>query len=133
MYFLFENNNVTTNTNKNKLEIIKGTVKEKYQLILKKFIIKKYENTIENANEEMIIGMNKIKDSNIINLIIFDFSRPRILKTIFWYTFRFPITLTALEITISPIRITKPEINMLTINNLFRKLFVLFMYSDTLI
>mgnify|MGYP001232059756 FL=1 len=41
MYFLFENNNVTTNTNKNKLEIIKGTVKEKYQLILKKFIIKK--------------------------------------------------------------------------------------------
>ena len=133
MYFLFENNNVTTNTNKNKLEIIKGTVKEKYQLILKKFIIKKYENTIENANEEMIIGMNKIKDSNIINLIIFDFSRPRILKTIFWYTFRFPITLTALEITISPIRITKPEIKMLTINNLFRKLFVLFMYSDTLI
>ena len=71
MYFLFENNNVTTNTNKNKLEIIKGTVKEKYQLILKKFIIKKQENAIENTNEEMIIGINKIKDSNIINLIIF--------------------------------------------------------------
>ena len=83
MYFLFENNNVTTNTNKNKLEIIKGTVKEKYQLILKKFIIKKQENAIENTNEEMIIGINKIKDSNIINLIIFDLSRPRILKTIF--------------------------------------------------
>ena len=31
MYFLFETNNVVTSTNKNKLDIIKGTLKEKYQ------------------------------------------------------------------------------------------------------
>ena len=57
MYFLFETNNVNTNTSKNKQEITKGTIEEKYQLILKKPVIKKYENVIENINEDMIMGM----------------------------------------------------------------------------
>jgi len=83
MYFLFETNNVDTSTNKNKLDIIKGTLKEKYQSILKKLVIKKYENILENINDDIIIGINNIKDSKIINLIIFDFSSPRILKTKF--------------------------------------------------
>ena len=47
MYFLFEKNSVNTSTNKNKFEIIKGTVGEKYQLIFKKFLTKIYENEIE--------------------------------------------------------------------------------------
>ena len=42
MYFLFEINNVNKSTNKNKLEIIKGTIAEKYQLILKTLVIQKY-------------------------------------------------------------------------------------------
>ena len=70
-------------TNKNKLEIIKGTEKEKYQLISKNLITKKYENVIENINEKKIIGINSIADSKIINLIILDFSKPKILKTRF--------------------------------------------------
>ena len=82
-YFLFETNNVISNTNKNKIEIINGIIKEKYQLILKKFTIKKYENEIEKANEDIIIGINRINDSKIINLKIFDFSKPKILKTRF--------------------------------------------------
>ena len=126
-YFLFETSNVTINTNKNNVEIINGIIKEKYQLILKKFTTKKYENEIENNKEEISIGINRIKDSKIINLIIFDFSKPRILKIRFWKTFRFPITLTALDITISPIKITKADIKMLAINNLLKKSFVLFM------
>ena len=40
----------------------------KYQSILKKFVIKKYENNIENINEEIIIGINNIRVSNIIIL-----------------------------------------------------------------
>ena len=83
MYFLFETNNVNTNTSKNKQEITKGTIEEKYQLILKKPVIKKYVNVMENINEDMIIGIKSIKDSNIINLMMFDFSKPRILKTRF--------------------------------------------------
>ena len=79
------------------------------------------------------MGINSIRDSKIINLIIFDFSKPRILKTRFWYNFKFPITLTAFEITISPIIITTQEIKMLTTNNLFKNNFVLLIYSDTLI
>ena len=126
MYFLFEKNSVNTSTNKNKFEIIKGTVGEKYQLIFKKFLTKIYENEIENINEEVIIGINRINDSKIINLIILDFSKPKILKTRFWYTLRFPITLTALDITIKPIKTTTPEIKILTINNLLKKSFVFF-------
>ena len=83
MYFLFEKNSVSASTNKNKFEIIKGTIGEKYQLIFKKFLTKIYENEIENINEEVIIGINKISDSKIINLIILDFSKPKILKTRF--------------------------------------------------
>ena len=82
-YFLFETNNVISNTNKNKVEIKIGIIKEKYQLILKKFTIKKYENEIENANEDIIIGINRINDSKIINLKRLDFSKPKILKTRF--------------------------------------------------
>lgn len=126
MYFLFEKNSVNTSTNKNKFEIIKGTIGEKYQLIFKKFLTKIYENEIENINEEVIIGINRINDSKIINLIILDFSKPKILKTRFWYTLRFPITLTALDITIKPIKTTTPEIKILTINNLLKKSFVFF-------
>jgi len=126
MYFLFEKNSVNTSTNKNKFEIIKGTTGEKYQLIFKKFLTKIYENEIENINEEVIIGINRINDSKIINLIILDFSKPKILKTRFWYTLRFPITLTALDITIKPIKTTTPEIKILTINNLLKKSFVFF-------
>ena len=83
MYFLFEINNVNKSTNKNKLEIIKGTIEEKCQLILKKFVIKMYENIIENINEEIIMGKNSINDSKIINFIMLDFSKPKILKTRF--------------------------------------------------
>ena len=126
MYFLFEKNSVSASTNKNKFEIIKGTIGEKYQLIFKKFLTKIYENEIENINEEVIIGINRISDSKIINLIILDFSKPKILKTRFWYTLRFPITLTALDITIKPIKTTTPEIKILTINNLLKKSFVFF-------
>lgn len=126
MYFLFEKNSVNTSTNKNKFEIIKGTIGEKYQLIFKKFLTKIYENEIENINEEVIIGINRINDSKIINLIILDFSKPKILKTRFWYTLRFPITFTALDITIKPIKTTTPEIKILTINNLLKKSFVFF-------
>jgi len=126
MYFLFEKNSVNTSTNKNKFEIIKGTIGEKYQLIFKKFLTKIYENEIENINEEVIIGINRINDSKIINLIILDFSKPKILKTRFWYTLRFPITLTALDITIKPIKTTTPEIKILTMNNLLKKSFVFF-------
>ena len=83
MYFLFEKNSVSASTNKNKFEIIKGTIGEKYQLIFKKFLTKIYENEIENINEEVIIGINRINDTKIINLIILDFSKPKILKTRF--------------------------------------------------
>ena len=126
MYFLLEKNNVNKSTNKNKLEIIKGTIGEKYQLIFKKFFTKIYENEIENINDEVIIGTKSINDSKIISLIILDFSKPKILKTRFWYTFRFPITLTAFEITINPMKTTIPEIKILTINNLLKKSFVFF-------
>tara|TARA_B100000963_G_C22537544_1_gene630543 strand:- start:102 stop:353 length:252 start_codon:yes stop_codon:yes gene_type:complete len=83
MYFQFETSNVITSTNKNKLEITKVTIKEKYQLMLKKLVMKKYENIIENINDEIMIGINSIKDSKIINLIILYFSKPKILKTKF--------------------------------------------------
>lgn len=82
-YFLFETINVVSNTNKNNEEIIIGIIKEKYQLILKKFTTKKYEKEMENSKEDIIMGINKIKDSKIINLIIFNFSKPKILKTRF--------------------------------------------------
>ena len=83
MYFLFETINVDTSTNKNKLDIMKGTLREKYQLILKKLVMKKYENILENISDDIIIGINNIKDSKIINLIILYFSKPKILKTRF--------------------------------------------------
>ncbi len=41
---------------------------EKYQSILKKFVIKKYETIIENINEEITIGINNIRVSTIISL-----------------------------------------------------------------
>ena len=126
MYFLLEKNNVNKSTNKNKLEIIKGTIGEKYQLIFKKFFTKIYENEIENINDEVIIGAKSINDSKIISLIILDSSKPKILKTRFWYTFRFPITLTAFDITINPTKTTIPEIKILTTNNLLKKSFVFF-------
>ena len=84
IYFLFETSNVVSNTNKNNKEIINGIIKEKYQLILKKFTTKKYEKQIEKSKEDIIMGINKIKDSKIINLIIFNFSKPKIRKTRFW-------------------------------------------------
>ena len=84
IYFLFETSNVVSNTNKNNKEIINGIIKEKYQLILKKFTTKKYEKEIEKSKEDIIMGINKIKDSKIINLIIFNFSKPKIRKTRFW-------------------------------------------------
>ena len=83
IYFLFETSNVVSNTNKNNKEIINGIIKEKYQLILKKFSTKKYEKEIEKSKEDIIMGINKIKDSKIINLIIFNFSKPKIRKTRF--------------------------------------------------
>ena len=83
IYFLFETSNVVSNTNKNNKEIINGIIKEKYQLILKKFTTKKYEKEMENSKEDIIMGINKIKDSKIINLIIFNFSKPKIRKTRF--------------------------------------------------
>ena len=83
IYFLLEISSVIISTIRNKLEIIKGTCKEKYQLNLKKLVMKKYENIAENIKEDMIIGTNNIKDSKIINLKIFELSKPRILKTKF--------------------------------------------------
>ena len=65
------------------MEIVKGIIIEKYQSMLKNIDIKKYENVIENNKDDIIIGTNIIKDSKIINFIIFDFSNPRILNTIF--------------------------------------------------
>ena len=66
------------------MEIVKGIIIEKYQSMLKNIDIKKYENVIENNKDDIIIGTNIIKDSKIINFIIFDFSNPRILNTRFW-------------------------------------------------
>ncbi len=82
-YFLLEINKVTTNININKIEIIKITEIGKYQSMLKKFVTKKYEKIIENIKEKIIMGMNNIRVSNIISLKIFNFSKPRILKTRF--------------------------------------------------
>ena len=81
--FLFESRNVKTNTIKNRIEITIGTAREKYQLILNKFDIKKYDNVAEKINEVKIMGINSIKVSKTINLIVSDFWRPRILKTRF--------------------------------------------------
>lgn len=61
----------------------KGTEYEKCQLIPRKLVVKIYENMTANINEKIIIGINSIKDSNIIILIILDFSKPKILKTRF--------------------------------------------------
>ena len=83
IYFLLEIRSVIISTIRNKLEIIKGTCKEKYQLKLKKLVMKKYEDIPENIKEDVIIGTNNIKDSKIINLKIFELSKPRILKTKF--------------------------------------------------
>lgn len=83
IYFQFENSNAIISTSRNKIEIIKGTVNEKYQLMSKIFVTKKYENTRENIKEGIIIGMNNSKDSRIINLKILEFPKPRILKTKF--------------------------------------------------
>ena len=63
--------------------MISRTEKEKYQRISKKFITKKYENTTENIKEVRIIGIKSIKDSKINNFTMFDFSKPKILKTRF--------------------------------------------------
>ena len=83
-YLLFEINNVKTNIDKNKLEIVIVMVGEEYQSILKTVVIKIYENITENINEEKMIGINSIIDSKIINLKILDFSKPKILRTRFW-------------------------------------------------
>ena len=63
--------------------MISRTEKEKYQRISKKFITKKYENATENIKEVRIIGIKSIKDSKINNFTMFDFSKPKILKTRF--------------------------------------------------
>ena len=38
---------------------------------------------MENIKEQTIIGTNNIRDSNIMSIKIFDFSKPKILKTRF--------------------------------------------------
>ena len=81
---LFENNKVKTSASKNRIEIINGTRKEKEKSILKISVTKIYANIIANIKDARIIGKNIIKDSNIINLIVFDFSNPKIVKTKFW-------------------------------------------------
>ena len=81
---LFENNKVKTSANKNRIEIINGTRKETEKSILKISVTKIYANIIANIKDARIIGKNIIKDSNIINLIVFDFSNPKIIKTKFW-------------------------------------------------
>ena len=81
---LFENNKVKTSANKNRIEIINGTRKEKEKSILKISVTKIYANIIANIKDARIIGKNIIKDSNIINLIVLDFSNPKIIKTKFW-------------------------------------------------
>ena len=83
IYFLFETSKVIKSTKKNKPEIISGNSKVKNQSISKKFTMNRYEKIIEKINEDKIIGTNSIKDSKIINFIIPDFSKPRILKTKF--------------------------------------------------
>ena len=83
-YFLFESNRVKNRDNKNKLEIIKGTYIEKYQFMERKFIIKNFEIINENNNDENIVGINNINVSNITNIIILNFPKPRIVKTKFW-------------------------------------------------
>ena len=50
----------------------------------RKFIIKIFEIIKENNNDENIVGINSINDSNTINLMILDFPKPRIVKTKFW-------------------------------------------------
>ena len=67
----------------NKLAIVKVIEIGKYQSIPKKFVTKKQENTIENIREKRIIGINNTRDSKIMSLKIFDFSKPKILKTRF--------------------------------------------------
>ena len=81
---LFENNKVKTSANKNRIEIINGTRKETEKSILKISVTKIYANIIANIKDARIIGKNIIKDSNIINLIVLDFSNPKIIKTKFW-------------------------------------------------
>ena len=80
---LFENNKVKTSANKNRIEIINGTRKETEKSILKISVTKIYANIIANIKDARIIGKNIIKDSNIINLIVLDFSNPKIIKTKF--------------------------------------------------
>ena len=82
-YFLFDTNIVKRNININKLIIIKVIRIGKNQSILKKFVTKKQENITENIREKIIIGTNNIRDSNIVIIKIFDFSKPKILKTRF--------------------------------------------------
>ena len=62
--FLFEIRNVKTITIKNKPEMIVGTVKEKYQFILNKFVIKKYDSVAENIREVKIICKNIKRSRN---------------------------------------------------------------------
>ena len=69
--------------NINKLTIIKVIEIGKNQSIPKKFVTKKQEKIIENIREQIIIGTNNIRDSNIMSIKIFNFSKPKILKTRF--------------------------------------------------
>ena len=77
-------NRVSTNTERKELETNKGTLRAKYQLILKIFVMKIKENEVANNNEKKIMGINKTSDSNKIRIVMLDFSKPRILKTRFW-------------------------------------------------
>ena len=52
--------------------MIKLTDKGKYQSIPKKICYKKIRNILENISEEIIIGINNIMDSKIINLRVFN-------------------------------------------------------------
>ena len=63
-------NKVNTNIIKNKPDIKKGILKEKYHSILKKSVIKTQESTKAKNNEKQIMGTKIIRDSNSNNLII---------------------------------------------------------------
>ena len=63
--------------------MIKITDNGKYQSIPKKFVTKQQENIIENISEEIIIGINNIRDSKTINLKASNFPKPKILNTRF--------------------------------------------------
>ena len=65
---------------------------------------------------EIKIIINSIREDKITSFL----ENPKILKTKFWYSFTFPCTIIALEITINPIIIVTAEIRVTAINTLFK-------------